>query len=500
MFSSSRSHHARRSQWTEVCSASLIVFIALAGSYLGAADKGLDKAAEKWLREVHLLILPEEEGLFRALLTTEDRKEFQRIFWARRDPDPSTPKNEMEEALVKGRSRADDLFTSPNERGGETGCGQVFLLLGDPLEVQGIEQRGTQGRGAREKFDSLQPMRDGARPPEVWVYRSKAGDPVGFTGGELRIPFDDACRFSEGGRILDDLRLIARSRVVRPALDYRTSADGHLVPLEALLKAQSASGSAPIAGATDFPVALEPKLLLRTQTGVAYAAGLVRADLAAAKVASGPGPVTGVVSAEATPVSGPAIKAQRAFSATAAADGSLIASYGLPLKPGQYALRIGVSLSGGKSSSATVPLEVPDFEAPGLHVAPLVLYPDEPSSPADPKDPYSALTVGSLRLRPRFGDAFKVSDALQVVSVLSGGKTDPATGKASLHARFTVMKDGKQVAKGDDQAFETSNAVASIGPVPLAGYSLGRYVVRLEVKDGAAGTSVTEERPFEIKE
>jgi GWxTD domain-containing protein len=488
----------RRLLLSLVAGTSLIGTLA-GGAHLAAAEKGLDKASEKWLREVHLLMLPEEDALFRTLQSAEERKEFQRIFWARRDPDPTTPRNEMEEALVKGRARADDLFTSPNERGVETGCGQVFLLLGDPLEVQGTEPRAVQGRGAREKFDSLQPMRDGARPPEVWIYRSKPGDAEAYTGGELRIAFDDACRFPEGGRILDDLRVVARSRIVRPGLDYQKTAEGRLVPLEALLKPQGAAVAAPMAGASDFPVALDPKLLLRTQAGVGYAAGLVRADLAAAKVAIGPGPLAGNVSVEATPASGPAVKAQRAFSATVAADGSLTASYGVSLKPGHYTLRVGVTLTGGKSASAMLALDVPDFEAPGLHVTPLILYPDEPAPPADPKDPYSALSVGPLRLRPRFGDAFKAADALQVVSVVSGGKTD-AAGKPNVHARFSILKDGKPVAKGDDQAFDTAMAVASIGPVPLTGFAPGHYAVRLEAKDAAAGTSVVEERPFELKE
>jgi GWxTD domain-containing protein len=461
-----------------------------------AADKGLDQAAERWLREVHLLILPEEESFFRGLARPEDRKEFQKIFWARRDPDPTTPRNEMEEALVKGRKRADDLFTSPNERGVETGCGQVFLLLGDPLEVQGADPRQIQGRGARQKFDSLQPMRDGARPPETWVYRSKPGDPVAFTAGELRILMDDACRFSEAGRILEDLRAVARSRVVRPNLDYTTGPDGRIVTLDALLK----TVGPPDPAAADFPLALESKLLLRTQSGVVYAAGLVRAGPEGAAISAG-APLTGTVSAEATTATGAvAAKGQRSFAATAAADGSLTASYGLTLKPGVYTLRVALRLSNGKSASATVPLEAPDFDAAGLHVAPLVLYPDEPAAPADPTDPYSALTVGPLRLRPRFGDVFTPRDALQVVTVLSGGKVDAASAKASLHARFTLLKDDKPVAKGDDQSFDTTSGVASIGPVPLAGYAVGRYVVRLEVKDGVAGTTATEERPFEIKE
>ncbi len=142
-----------------------VLILALLAPGLAAAPKGLDRAAERWLREVHLLILPEEEALFRSLPGPEDRKAFQQIFWARRDPDPATAKNEMEEALVTGRARANELFTSPSEPGVETGCGQVYLLLGDPAEVQGVGQRELQGRGARQRFDSLQPMRDGARRP-----------------------------------------------------------------------------------------------------------------------------------------------------------------------------------------------------------------------------------------------------------------------------------------------------------------------------------------------
>ena len=147
-----------------------------------APDPKLDKDAARWLREVHLLILPDEEALFRGLTSSDDRKEFPRIFWARRDPDPKTPANELQEAIEHGRLRADELFAFPGTRGSETGCGQVFLLLGDPLEVV--------GRGARERFNSLEPMREGSRRPETWVYRSRPGYPVTFTGGELRIAFD----------------------------------------------------------------------------------------------------------------------------------------------------------------------------------------------------------------------------------------------------------------------------------------------------------------------
>ena len=463
-------------------------------AHLGAA--GLDRAAERWLREVHLLILPDEEASFRSLATPEDRKQFQRIFWARRDPDPTTPKNEMEDAVALGRKRADDLFSSPTGgRGSETGCGQVFLLLGEPLEVE--------GRELKEQFNSLREMREGARRPEAWTYRSRPGDLALYTAGELRLSFDEECRFSEAGRVLDDLRRVARSRIVRPALDYRTTGDGRLVRLEDLRRDSTGSAHPPVdPGRRDFPIALEPKMLLRTQAGLGYAAGLFRVDLSG--LGAGPSPtgsVEGVVFAEGVTATGAvAGKTERAF--TAAPDqAAFVASYGVPLKPGPYTLRVGVRLAGGQASTASAPLEVPDFEASGLRSTPLILYPDEPNAPAaGPKDAFGAMKIGSLRLRPRFGDVFTTKDSLQVVAILFGGAKDGATGKANVRARFTLLKDGRPFAKGDEQAFDSATAVASIGPVPLTGYVPGRYGVRLEAKDTVEGTSVTDERSFEIKE
>jgi GWxTD domain-containing protein len=445
------------------------------------AGPGLDKADERWLREVHLLILPEEEATFRALGTPEDRQQFQRVFWARRDPDPATPRNEMQDAIAQGRKRADDLFTSVRERGSETGCGQVFLLLGEPPEVE--------GRELQQQFNSLRPMREGARPPERWTYRSRPGDPVEFTAGELRIPFDEECRFSEGGRILEDLRRVARSRIVRPALDYRTTAEGRLIRLEELEP-----------GRTDFPLALEPKLLLRTQDGLGYVAGLFRADLSGSPDAAPGATVEGVVVTEGVSPSGPlAARTQRAFSASFDATG-LVGSYGVALAAGTYTLRVGVRLKNGKSSSASLPLEVPDFAASGFLTTPLILYPDEPEAPSGPKDAFAALTIGSLRLRPRLGEVFKTSDSLQVVALLFGGAKDPATNVSALRASFTILKDGKAIAKGQDQVFETPTAVASVGPIPLADFAPGRYLVRFEGKDEKAGTRSLQEKPFEIRE
>jgi GWxTD domain-containing protein len=464
-------------------------------TFAAGAAASLDKGAERWLRQVHLLILPSEEGVFRALPTAEDRKEFERIFWARRDPSPATPKNEWEEAVTSAEARADDLFTLPGTRGSETGCGQVFALLGDPNEVESGAPGELQGRGARERFNSLRPMQEGSRRPETWVYRSRPGDPATFTGGELRIPLDEACRFSEGGRVLDDLRRVAEARVTRPDIAYRVGADGHLARLESLLPSKASNESLLAKGQNDFPIEVEPKLLLRTQAGQAYAAGLVRAKVNLEGATS----LAGIIVAQVVPESGPpSAVSERPFTAAVRSDGAVLASYGVPSTPGRHTLRVALKLADGRASVATLPLDVPDFGSPGLKATGLVLYPDEPASPADPRDPFAALSMGALRLHPRFGNAFTPADALQVVAVLYGGKVDAATGKASLRARFSILKNGKLMAKGEDQILETPMAVASVGPLPLTGFSTGGYVVRLEASDVGAGTTTSQEASFEV--
>jgi hypothetical protein len=109
------------------------------------------------------------------------------------------------------------------------------------------------------------------------------------------------------------------------------------------------------------------------------------------------------------------------------------------------------------------------------------------------------MQLGPMILRPRFGNVFAPRDALMVVAALYGGKVDPATGQAALRSRFTILKEGKPVARGAEDAFTTRDAVASVGPIPLADYSPGSYLVRLDVTDKVANQTLRQEVPFEIR-
>ena len=465
----------------------------------------------------HLLLLPEEQSLLKELKDDKDARAFQAIFWARRDPSPGTPANEFEDNVRIAWKHADELFSYPNEKGSETGCGQVIALLGPPEEVRVAGATSptpppnadpTTARGAGRSFDNLAYLREGPnREAETWVYRDRPQLPYHFTGAELRIAFDPECRFAEAGTVEDDLRRAAEALVTRRELAYARGADGHIAPLAAAAAAGTpGSGSTGATGGvrglfvhprSDFPLAAEPKLVMRTARGETYVAGLV-----AAATDTGAAPVRFSIAAEAKDASGStAATSSLDVAASTPVAGRHLASWGLSLKPGHYELKIAGQIK-ELGAVVSLPLDVPDFGSQKLAASPLVAYPDETQSPAAATsgDPYAALKLGAMRLRPRVGNVFARSDALMVVATLYGAKLDPATGKAALRARFSVLKDGKPVARGAEDVFATADAVASVGPIPLGSYAPGAYLLRLDVTDGVAGETLRQEAAFEVHE
>ena len=142
-----------------------------------------------------------------------------------------------------------------------------------------------------------------------------------------------------------------------------------------------------------------------------------------------------------------AASADRQVNVTPAADGSFVASFGLTLKPGHYTVRAGAFPSGEAGSVASTPLDVPDFAGPALAMGRLLVYTAADKPSADPADAYAAF--GVLRLRPRFGNVFARGDEIEAVCVIYNAGVDPATGKAALKGRFTFVKDGQPVARGE---------------------------------------------------
>jgi GWxTD domain-containing protein len=103
-----------------------VTLLALSLLYPGlAAAQKLDNDDKKFLADVHPLMLADEESAFKKLKDKSDRLEFQKIFWARRDPDLATPENEYQAAYLAARAEADRVYRVPAQAGSTTDCGRT---------------------------------------------------------------------------------------------------------------------------------------------------------------------------------------------------------------------------------------------------------------------------------------------------------------------------------------------------------------------------------------
>jgi GWxTD domain-containing protein len=447
------------------------------------ADK-LDKDSKKWLDDVKALVLPDEEKTFKDLKDRAERDEFRKIFWARRNPQgPETPDNPFRTQYEAALAQAEARFKGKG--GAQSDCGQLLLLLGEPAEVK--------KQGGQELPAS--------RAPETWVYADRPG--MKFKDGRMEVPLDENCRLPQGSGFGEQLKRVAEGRILYPSIDYRKGADGKLVrladqlpkptPVMALLKSPR----------RDFGATAETAAFLRNPDGATYVAGLVKIEPAALtpETVEGKKVAKVTVGVQALDEGGKnAASTEREVMGELAADGSFVVSYGVALKPGRYTLQVGVlDAKTGKGNAVTQPLEMPDFNADELSMSPLLVLRDVQETAPNPRDPLWALQIGGLKMMSRFGNVFAKDEAVTLLAIYYHARADATTGNPSVTFSFNIQKDGKTVARADDQTYEKQEGVSSVGPVPLDTYAPGKYVAHVKVRDNVAKKDYTREATFEVR-
>jgi GWxTD domain-containing protein len=121
---------------------------------------------EKWLdEEVVYIITPLERDVFLKLQTDRERDLFIEAFWKHRDPAPGTPVNEFRTEHARRVNYANRYYgrSSPLP-GWKTDRGRMYIILGEPNDIQRIEGRAN------------------VYPCEIWFYQDKVnlGLPTGF--------------------------------------------------------------------------------------------------------------------------------------------------------------------------------------------------------------------------------------------------------------------------------------------------------------------------------
>ena len=446
-----------------------------------AAD--LDKNAKKWVEEVRPLILPEEEKAYKGLKNNADAAEFQKIFWARRDPNLDTPENEYQAEYAKLVAEVDAKFKAGGRNGSQTDCGRIYILLGAP---DGVKKE-TAGEVA-------------FRAPEVWTYRDRPT--MTFKGGALEIGLDGTCMLPQGNRFGDQLNRIAEFKVIQTNLSYKYDSKGTLVKLFDLLPKPTPVQALLKQPRTDFKLDAQPLMEIRSQDGASvFVAGLIKGDASGLTVTEmGPRKVAKVVvSVHSTDKEGRLLKSlDREVTAEVEADNTFVSSFGMPLRPGEHVMKIGaIDPKSAKGAVAELSIKTQEYGSE-LTVSPVMVLADilEGVTPAK-DDPYFEFIFGPTKFLPRYGNVFKKSEAVTLLCAIYGATKDEA-GKISVVGGFQVLKDGKTLAKAPDQTYEVEPATPSAGPVPLGGYAPGKYVAQLRLRDNVAKKDYVKETEFEI--
>lgn len=447
------------------------------------ASAEIDKNARKWLDTVRPIILPEEEKAYKNLKNNSDAAEFQKIFWARRDPDLDTPANEYQQEYLKLVAEVDPMFKLAGREGSMTDCGRIYILLGPPDSVK------------KESSATVS-----LRLPETWTYKDRPG--LSFTGGSVNIPLDGTCMLPQGSPFGAQLDRLAERRVVQTNLSYKYDSKRALVKLADLLPKPTPVQALLREPRTDFKLEAMRVMEVRSQDGASvFVAGLIKGDASGLTVADSGGRKTAkvVVSVHSTDAEGRLLKSQdREVTAEVGADNTFVSAFGMPLRPGEHAMKIAaIDPKSAKGSVVDLAVKTENYGAE-LTISPVMVLADiQEGAPASGDDPLYEFVFGTTKFVPRYGNVFKQSEAVTLLCALDGAAKN-AEGKISVAGGFQILKDGKPIAKAPDQTYDAEPVTPSAGPVPLSSYAPGTYVALIRLRDNVAQKDYVKETKFEI--
>lgn len=108
-----------------------------------------------------------EKDVFKSLSTVESKVNFLVTFWQERDENRDTPANEFKIQYFQNLKYANAAFKTKRKAGWKTDRGRVFLIYGQPSDIERNPVGGTE------------------RPYEVWTYNALAGGSI-FVFADLR--------------------------------------------------------------------------------------------------------------------------------------------------------------------------------------------------------------------------------------------------------------------------------------------------------------------------
>ncbi len=445
-----------------------------------AAQGGNPSGVELGWLESFLMTEDERRASIEAR-TQGDLASFRRLFWLRRDPDPTTPENETLDRFLTRVRLANRNFMDDSGDDGGGDRARVFVFLGMPLQT------------LREPASETRPA--GVR----WVWPA---DPEAGLRDDLSaifFPDPDGRLWIENRNEVDDALEEARRRVVaREEIGYVRGADGRLrlpdLPGGGSDRARRVlTGFDPASEEPEgIPFSVAPAFF-RGEPGATRVALLLEAREGALV----PGPDgQGAASVFARVVADE--PRDVAYTTIRAAEGRARFELALDAEPGRRRVVLGfVDEQSEGYGAAAVTLDVPEFAADAAGFSSVVLYSDAEPTVLPEGGPERAFQFGRTRFHPRPTGVFRQQETLGAFYFFYPGERDDDGELPEVVAEYTIRREGSDAGFIAPEAVPTSTRQAAANAeFRLDGFAPGRYelAIRIRYRDNAFETS----QPFTL--
>jgi len=478
---------------------------------------------------VRYLLADEESKAYRTLATESERAAFIAQFWASRDADPFTPKNEAEETFWNRVGAADELFTQTTISGWRTDRGRVYILLGPPDEVNNYSLPSASELDPTHPQDGvrlgpLSDLRLGRRGAVEWIYRSlpnpeaKAGQLVTFVvdvTGEYRLSGRLASSFQWYSppvprSIVDSPVPPSRARGAppRPGAPEPRASPGRLEGVMRSAEDLFAFGQASLFEKAEPPSTLQGRVttaqffgVVPVQTRLDFFEGsggtttLITLGIPEDEATAGGSPSEIQVFGQLAKVDDPShvYRFSSSKSATdpaprqdvAGRDHRLYQVRGI-LPPGEYRIHLGARVA-DRIGTVEDRIAVPDFGGGSLTLTGPTLAETVGERPEG--DEGKAFTLGHLRLVPKLAPIYRVGLDFGFFFQTCNAHAAPADGKLHLDIDYQISTRQKGIFQplGKSVKLRDSGNPAHAYTFPLQGWTPGVYLLTVTVTDRVSG-------------
>jgi GWxTD domain-containing protein len=211
----------------------LIALLLLTVSFVFAAEqiswKDLQKNIDSWPKgPVSLIMTGDEKEVWKKLKTPEEKMEFIKIFWARRDPILRTRENEFKEEFYNRVDYANKNFEERSTPGWKTARGQVYIAFGPPSRIDQQTYPGSAKAAQLWVYDKQLPRSIPANEAMLFVYRdfkyvlAPPNPQPGDTIGQQQQEIDSNFRYQDiPSAVQQAFADVAKTEVIDPDKNYK---------------------------------------------------------------------------------------------------------------------------------------------------------------------------------------------------------------------------------------------------------------------------------------